>query len=233
MAGMVTDAGPRAEGAAGSATVKHLFQCIYHGAHPAGFLQVGVEHQPDVDRIAQGGQHAHQFRLLVCQKGGEQGDAEPLASRRQQQQLGTFAHTETGTGLATAYAIGGNFHHIGHHRQPGATGQAAAQVGILALSLAINPELAGKGGYALIPDSLHAPLEQGFVITKRAAGSALAKRFADYMGSKTARAVMARAASPGAVSPDHCSSLTGLSAGARRELMYAVEPTISRSRSMV
>ena len=51
--------------------------------------------------------------------------------------------------------------------------------------------------------------------------------------SSPARAVMARAASPGAVSPDHCSSLTGLSGGARRVLMYAVEPTISRSRSMV
>ncbi|MDX7743835.1 hypothetical protein SJY04_22230, partial [Aeromonas dhakensis] len=34
MAGMVTDAGPRAEGAAGSAAVKHLFQCVHHGAHP-------------------------------------------------------------------------------------------------------------------------------------------------------------------------------------------------------
>ena len=79
---------------------------------------------------------------------------------------------------------------IAHTAQFVQTGNA--QVGILALSLAINPELAGKGGYALIPDSLHAPLEQGFVITKRAAGSALAKRFADYMGSKTARAVMAK-----------------------------------------
>ena len=35
--------------------VKHLFQRIHHGAHPAGLLQVGVEHQPDIDRIAEGG----------------------------------------------------------------------------------------------------------------------------------------------------------------------------------
>lgn len=67
---------------------------------------------------------------------------------------------------------------------------ANAQVGIIALSLALNPELANKGGYWLIPDKLHDPLEQGFVITKRADGNALAKRFADYMGSKPARAVM-------------------------------------------
>jgi molybdate transport system substrate-binding protein len=67
-----------------------------------------------------------------------------------------------------------------------------AQVGIIALSLAVNPELASKGGYWLIPDKLHQPLEQGFIITKRAAGSALAKRFARYMDSKSARAIMTK-----------------------------------------
>ncbi len=67
-----------------------------------------------------------------------------------------------------------------------------AQVGIIAISLAINPVLAGKGGYWLIPDKLHAPLEQGFVITKRAEGNALAKRFAAFMGSNPARAVMTK-----------------------------------------
>ena len=67
-----------------------------------------------------------------------------------------------------------------------------AQVGVIALALALNPELASKGGYWLIPDHLHAPLEQGFVITKRAESNALAQQFADYMGSKAARAVMTK-----------------------------------------
>jgi len=67
-----------------------------------------------------------------------------------------------------------------------------AQIGIIALSLALNPELAAQGGYALIPDRLHEPLEQGFVITRRAAGNVLARRFADYIGSAQARGVMAR-----------------------------------------
>jgi molybdate transport system substrate-binding protein len=67
-----------------------------------------------------------------------------------------------------------------------------AQVGIIALSLALSPELSAKGGYYLIPDKLHAPLEQGFIITKRAAGNALAKRFAEYMASRPARAVMTK-----------------------------------------
>lgn len=67
-----------------------------------------------------------------------------------------------------------------------------AQVAVVALSLAVHPELAGKGGYWLIPDNLHQPLEQGFIITKRAESSALAKRFAEYMASKPARAVMSK-----------------------------------------
>jgi molybdate transport system substrate-binding protein len=79
---------------------------------------------------------------------------------------------------------------IAHAAQFVQTGNA--QVGVIALALALNLELASKGGYWLIPDHLHQPLEQGFVITKRAESNALAKQFADYMGSKAARAVMAK-----------------------------------------
>lgn len=79
---------------------------------------------------------------------------------------------------------------IAHTAQFVQTGNA--QVGVIALSLALGPELASKGGYWLIPDKLHAPLEQGFVITKRAVANPLAKRFAQYMGSKSARATMTK-----------------------------------------
>jgi len=67
-----------------------------------------------------------------------------------------------------------------------------AQVGIIALALALNPTLSDKGGYWLIPENLHAPLEQGFIVTKRAAGNATAKRFADFMNSKASRATMTK-----------------------------------------
>ena len=79
---------------------------------------------------------------------------------------------------------------IAHTAQFVQTGNA--QVGVIALALAVNPELSRKGGYWLIPDQLHQPLEQGFIITRRAAGSALARRLADYMNTKVARAVMNR-----------------------------------------
>ncbi|MDP2760352.1 MAG: molybdate ABC transporter substrate-binding protein [Sideroxyarcus sp.] len=75
-----------------------------------------------------------------------------------------------------------------------------AQAGIIALSLALSPELAKQAcpepgrrcGYALISDKLHQPLEQGFIVTKRAAGNPLAQAFASFMAGQEARAVMTR-----------------------------------------
>ena len=67
-----------------------------------------------------------------------------------------------------------------------------AQAGIIALSLALSPELAKRGGYALIPDRLHQPLEQGFIVTRRAADNPLAQAFASFMTGQEARAGMTR-----------------------------------------
>jgi molybdate transport system substrate-binding protein len=67
-----------------------------------------------------------------------------------------------------------------------------AQLGLIALSLALSPELAKKGGYALVPDDLHLPLEQGFIVTKRGAGNPVAAAFAKFMQSKEAKAILLR-----------------------------------------
>lgn len=64
------------------------------------------------------------------------------------------------------------------------------EVGIIALSLAVNPQLSNQGGYYLISDQLHEPLKQGFIITKHGENRILAKRYADYIGSDAARNVM-------------------------------------------
>lgn len=79
---------------------------------------------------------------------------------------------------------------IAHAAQFVQTGNA--QVGVLALSLVLNPELASKGGYFLIPEELHRPLEQGFIITQRAKDNALAKKFADAMRASESRAIMTK-----------------------------------------
>jgi len=67
-----------------------------------------------------------------------------------------------------------------------------AQAGIIALSLALSPELTKKGGYVLIPDTLHQPLEQGYIITRRGGEKTLAATFSDYMDSKPARGIMTK-----------------------------------------
>ena len=67
----------------------------------------------------------------------------------------------------------------------------AAQVGIIALSLARFPELA-KHGHHLIDDTLHNPLTQGYVVTRRGGNKPQARAFADFMTRKDAHNVMTR-----------------------------------------
>jgi len=67
-----------------------------------------------------------------------------------------------------------------------------AQVGIIALSLVLGPELAGQGSYVLIPEELHQPLEQGYIITKRAEANPLAQAFALFFSGNEARIILSR-----------------------------------------
>jgi len=64
-----------------------------------------------------------------------------------------------------------------------------AQVGIIALSLALRPQM--KGGYAPVPDSAFDPLVQSFVLTKRGADNDVARDFARYVQTSPARAILA------------------------------------------
>ena len=68
----------------------------------------------------------------------------------------------------------------------------AADAGIVALALVLSPTMTGKGAWSLIPETWHAPLEQGYVITRRAAGNRLAAAFSEHMASEPARAIMRR-----------------------------------------
>lgn len=67
-----------------------------------------------------------------------------------------------------------------------------ADVGIIALSLAKSSEMSGKGGYVTIPESLHAPLVQAYVVLRRAAKNSLAWRFGAFLESAPARAALAK-----------------------------------------
>jgi molybdate transport system substrate-binding protein len=68
----------------------------------------------------------------------------------------------------------------------------AAEAGLVALSLVLGPRMAGKGHWVRVPERLHTPLEQGFVVLRRARDNPMAGAFADYMASPAARAVLRR-----------------------------------------
>lgn len=67
-----------------------------------------------------------------------------------------------------------------------------ADIGVIALALALNPELSKQGGYHLIDDKLHEPLEQAFIVTTHGKDNVAAQRFADYMQHPDARKVMVK-----------------------------------------
>jgi len=77
---------------------------------------------------------------------------------------------------------------IAQAAQYAATG--AADAGILAYSLALSPELRRAGRFYLIPAAAHSPLQQRYVVLKRASGNATAAAFAAFMASPTARAAL-------------------------------------------
>lgn len=67
-----------------------------------------------------------------------------------------------------------------------------ADVGIIAQALALSPELAARGGSALIPDALHEPLLQAFVLLRHGADNALARDFGRYVQAPDARRTFVR-----------------------------------------
>lgn len=68
----------------------------------------------------------------------------------------------------------------------------AADAGVIALSLALAPPLAGKGRYWEIPLAAYPRIEQGGVILKWASNVEQARRFREFLLSERGRAVLKR-----------------------------------------
>ncbi|MCS7033034.1 MAG: molybdate ABC transporter substrate-binding protein, partial [Phycisphaerae bacterium] len=66
----------------------------------------------------------------------------------------------------------------------------AADVGIIALSLAVSPQMRRTGRHWLIPLDLHPPLRQAGVILKRARNRAAAKAFVDFLQGSEGRNIL-------------------------------------------
>lgn len=68
----------------------------------------------------------------------------------------------------------------------------AADIGIIALSLALSPTMEKMNGhYWLIPELAHKPLNQGFVVLKHAEKNALANELKDFVLTKQALDILA------------------------------------------
>jgi molybdate transport system substrate-binding protein len=82
--------------------------------------------------------------------------------------------------------IGENIAQTAQYAQSG-----AAEVGIIALSLALSPALEQSGGkYWLIPAEAHQPLLQGFILLPHSKDNDGAARFAVFCGAEKAAAIL-------------------------------------------
>ncbi len=63
----------------------------------------------------------------------------------------------------------------------------AADIGIIALSLALSPVMKNEGGkYYLVPEESHTPLEQAYALLKHCAGNSTAIKFYNFISSPDA-----------------------------------------------
>jgi molybdate transport system substrate-binding protein len=65
-----------------------------------------------------------------------------------------------------------------------------ADVGLIALSLAVSPAMKGSGHYVEISDALHPPIEQAAVIVARSRQQPLATQFIEALKSPASRSVL-------------------------------------------
>jgi len=67
----------------------------------------------------------------------------------------------------------------------------AADIGVVALSLALSPPMKSEGGkYYLIPEESHTPLEQAYTLLKHATGNLAATKFYNFISSPAAISIL-------------------------------------------
>jgi len=74
------------------------------------------------------------------------------------------------------FVIGENISQTAQFAQTG-----SADVGLIALSVALSPALTSSGSYVEIPESLHPPIEQAAVVLASSRLKPLARQFVDYL----------------------------------------------------
>jgi molybdate transport system substrate-binding protein len=90
--------------------------------------------------------------------------------------MAALRHEEIYNRVIEKLVIGENISQAAQFAEAG-----AADVGIIALSLALSPTLKKEGVYVEIPETAHPPIEQAAIIIAAAHEKALARQFVDYL----------------------------------------------------
>ncbi len=64
-----------------------------------------------------------------------------------------------------------------------------AEIGFVALSLALSPDMIGKGKYHILDQSLYTPVEQACILIKQTAANTEAKKFMNYVLSPATKEI--------------------------------------------
>jgi molybdate transport system substrate-binding protein len=98
----------------------------------------------------------------------------------------TLRHYDIYDKVKDKLVMGENIAQTAQYAQSG-----AADIGMIALSLALSPEMQRSGGkYWLIPADTHQPLEQGVVLLAHAKGNNTAVQFMTFITTPEARAIL-------------------------------------------
>lgn len=68
----------------------------------------------------------------------------------------------------------------------------AADLGLIALALALNPVLQEQGSHSVVDAGLHEPLKHGYTLTRRGENNSAAADFTHYLGGAEAGAILRR-----------------------------------------
>jgi len=90
--------------------------------------------------------------------------------------VAALRHERLYDGARAKFVLGENISQAAQFAQSG-----SADVGVIALSLALSPTLKGTGSYVDIPASWHPPIEQAAVVLTSSRQKPLAQQFIDYL----------------------------------------------------
>ncbi len=125
------------------------------------------------------------IKAVLAQPQGRIAIASPQHAPYGVQSLAWLQQQESWTAIEARLVYTESVAQVAHFVRSG-----AANVGILALALAVTDELSSQGNYLLIPAEEYQPLRKGMVITKAGAKHPHTKAFFTYMQTPAVRRIL-------------------------------------------